>query len=219
MTIESYFDGGEELVRRVRALPAARSLIAIAGPPGAGKSFLAEALVKAINAKTPGEAALVPMDGFHFDDAVLNQWGLRARKGASNTFDVAGLKSLLRRLADNHEPFVAAPVFDRSLEIARAGAAIIPSSARYIIVEGNYLLLQSEPWSELAPLFDFSVMIRESRELLEQRLIERWRSLGLDDEQIRAKVFDNDLPNGDLILSESRPADFILRAREQPQTA
>ena len=37
-------------------------------------------------------AAVVPMDGFHYDDAVLTAKGLRQRKGAPETFDYRRLR-------------------------------------------------------------------------------------------------------------------------------
>ena len=46
----------------------------------------------------PGEAALVPMDGYHFDNAVLVERGLLPRKGAPQTFDVDGLARDLERI-------------------------------------------------------------------------------------------------------------------------
>lgn len=116
------------LTHRVRDLAhhRARTVVAIAGAPGAGKSTLAEALVDRLNAVREGAAALLPMDGFHFDDLHLVPAGLRARKGAPETFDVGGYAHALRRLCVGDEPFVAVPVFDRGIEIARAGARLIP---------------------------------------------------------------------------------------------
>ena len=67
-------------------------------------------------------AKVVPMDGFHYDDAVLEARGLRARKGAPDTFDVSGFTHLLNRLRVEAE--VAIPVFDRQMELSRAGAGI-----------------------------------------------------------------------------------------------
>jgi pantothenate kinase len=189
---------------------AARSLTAIAGAPGSGKSTLAEALAAALNAEAPGSAAMLPMDGYHFDDQVLVPRGLRPRKGAPETFDVFGFHHMLQRLKRNDEPEVAVPVFDRDLEIARAGARIIPCSVRHLIVEGNYLLLDRPGWSGLRALFDTTIMIAVPEAMLRQRLTERWQSYRLPPDQVTAKVEANDLPNGRLILSASAPAEFLV---------
>ncbi|MGL6208539.1 MAG: nucleoside/nucleotide kinase family protein, partial [Paracoccaceae bacterium] len=109
-----------------------RFLTALAGPPGAGKSTLAARLVRSLG---PG-AKVVPMDGFHYDDRVLLARGARHRKGAPDTFDVQGFLHLLRRLRTEDE--VAIPLFDRDLEISRAGADIVTATDRLLVVEGNY---------------------------------------------------------------------------------
>ena len=105
-----------------------RRLVAIVGPPGSGKSTLAEKLEYKLNASMPGYAAIFPMDGFHYDDLVLVPRGLRPRKGAPETFDIEGFIHMLERLRSNTAKEVAVPVFDRSLEISRAAARIIPQS-------------------------------------------------------------------------------------------
>lgn len=190
-----------------------RLLIAIAGAPGAGKSALAEALAARLDRRQPGSAAVLPMDGYHFDDAVLKARGLHARKGAPETFDVAGLASMLRRLKENDEAEIAVPVFDRTLEIARAGARLIPRPVRHVIVEGNYLLLDLPPWSQLRRLFDLTAMIEVPEEELRRRLLARWRGFDLAEEDVLRKVEGNDLPNGRLVYERSAPADLILGAR------
>jgi energy-coupling factor transporter ATP-binding protein EcfA2 len=75
-----------------------RRIVAVAGPPGSGKSTLAERMETVLNAKTPGYAAVFPMDGYHFDDQVLIPRGLRPRKGAPETFDIEGFFHMLDRL-------------------------------------------------------------------------------------------------------------------------
>ncbi len=187
----------------------ARLIVALAGPPGAGKTTTAAALEERINALAPGMAAVLPMDGYHYDDRVLVPRGLRPRKGAPETFDVAGFAQMLRRIRADEEAEIAVPVFDRDLEIARAGARIIPQTARIILVEGNYLLLDRAPWRSLP--FDVTVMISVDRSILRQRLCERWTHYGLTGEAFLAKVDGNDMPNVDLVLSQSRSPDYVLR--------
>ena len=87
---------------------------------------------------------------------------------------------------------------------------MIPRSVRTLIVEGNYLLLGETPWSRLGTIFDTTVFIDAPEDILRQRLVERWRGYGLSPAEIEAKVEGNDLPNGRHIMSNSKPADFVL---------
>ncbi|MER8703297.1 nucleoside triphosphate hydrolase [Mesorhizobium sp. M1273] len=189
-----------------RAGKAPRFIVAIAGPPGAGKSTLSAGLHDLL---PEGTAEVVPMDGFHYDDAVLERRGLRARKGAPETFDFAGFEALLRRIRAG-EPDIAIPVFDRSMELSRAAAAIIAADTKFILVEGNYLLLDEEPWTRLAPLFDFSIFVDVPRAELESRLLARWHEHGRSDEDARAWIASNDMPNIDRVLARRRPADLVV---------
>jgi pantothenate kinase len=189
-----------------RAGKSTRFVVAIAGPPGSGKSTLAERLHEVL----PEDASVVvPMDGFHFDDVVLKSRGLRPRKGAPETFDYAGFAASLKRIRAG-EPEVAVPVFDRSMELSRAGAAIVGSDIKFVLVEGNYLLLDEEPWSALGGLFDFSIFVDVPRGELERRLMERWRGHGKSDDEARAWIASNDLPNIERVLARRRQADLIV---------
>jgi pantothenate kinase len=202
----------EELARMIAERDQShRTVVAIAGAPGSGKSTLAERLVCRLNDNAEGCAALLPMDGYHYDDRVLIERGLRARKGAPETFDVLGLLHMLDRLRRNEENEIAIPVFDRDLEISRAAARLIPRAVRILIVEGNYLLLNQHPWSLLRAMFDITLAVDVPEDILRQRLIERWRSYRLTSPEIEAKVEGNDLPNGRYVIANSAPADFVLR--------
>ncbi len=199
----------DELLRIILAkAPSQRTIIALAGPPGSGKSTIAETLAARLNADEPDSAAVVPMDGFHYDDMVLIARGLRPRKGAPETFDCAGYAHMMSRLAANAEEEIAVPVFDRAIEISRGSARIIPQSVRYIITEGNYLLLRREPWSKLRQFFDVTVFLQVNRDELQRRLLQRWQNLSA--EELVAKMEGNDLPNAETVLNETAKADFIL---------
>ena len=206
----SHSSSGDALAAIRERGASARVIVAIAGPPGSGKSTFAARVVDVLNAGEPRAAALLAMDGFHFDDTVLLERGLRPRKGAPQTFDVGGLEHCLGRLRRNTEDEIAVPVFDRAIEIARAGAAIIPRSAKYVVVEGNYLLLDQEPWTRLAQYFDLTIFLAVEDHVLRERLERRWREVGYDEERLRTKLDGNDLPNVALVKSRSRIADFVI---------
>lgn len=191
-----------------------RHFVGIAGAPGSGKSTTVEHLFDALKAEHPNEVAILPMDGFHYDDAVLHDMGRRPWKGAPDTFDVGGLVSVLKRLKDPSETRVAVPVFDRDLEISRGSARIIPDDVKLILVEGNYILLDRAPWDALAEMFDLTVMIDVPEEELRRRLRARWEHFGLTEDQIAHKLDGNDLPNGRDVIQGSRPADIIYRQDE-----
>ena len=180
-----------------------RFLTALAGPPGAGKSTLAAALAAALGAG----ARAVPMDGFHYDDGVLIARGLRARKGAPETFDAAGFLHLLDRLRVEDE--VAIPLFDRDLEISRAGADIVTPEDRLLIVEGNWLLLDEAPWN--AARYDLTVFIDVPEAELDRRLLDRWAHFGKTPDQARAWIDGNDLPNIRRCIAGSRGAEVSIR--------
>lgn len=200
----------EDIVKTLRqqAQTHARFMVGIAGPPGSGKSTMGERLRDVLSAQ--GESAIVvPMDGFHFDDAVLNARGHRPRKGAPFTFDVAGFEVLLKRIKAR-EPDIAIPVFDRSMELSRAAADIVTDEAKFILVEGNYLLLNQSPWDRLKPLLDFTIFLDVPEAELERRLMQRWLDLDFAEERAKAWIASNDLPNIRTVRQGSAKADLTV---------
>jgi pantothenate kinase len=198
----------EALAARIAALAATRAgrvLVGIAGAPGAGKSTLAEALVDRLGP----QAALVPMDGFHLDNAILDARGRRFAKGSPDTFDVAGFEAILQRLKAGGEVIV--PVFDRYIDVSRGSARVVPPGARIIVAEGNYLLLRDAPWDRLHALWDLTAFLDVPMAELERRLIDRWHHHGLSDEDARRRAFDNDIPNARRVIDGSVAADVVLR--------
>ena len=199
------------LIESVRR-PGLSTLIAVAGPPGSGKSTLGERVVGDLNGRNqPSDRArLVPMDGFHLENSVLDARGLRAVKGAPETFDVDGFLALVRALRQS-EADVWYPLFDRAHDRTIPRAGCVPKGTPIIVVEGNYLLLRSGGWPELKPLFDATVMIAPSIQTLENRLIDRWLQHGLPLDGALRRVRGNDLLNAAKVMGDSFEADLELR--------
>jgi pantothenate kinase len=191
---------------RVNARDRRRYFVAIAGPPGAGKTTFSSQLEQAL---PNGSAATLQMDGFHYDNDVLDMFSLRPKKGAPETFDFAGFMSILRRLR-SAENTVAVPVFDRALDVARAGAQVIPATVKFILVEGNYLLLREDPWSSLMDIFDYKISLSVSREELKRRLVLRWLEHGFEPDEALRRASENDMHNVDRVLTRSDAADVVV---------
>lgn len=197
------------LVDRTKARTGYRKMIGIVGPPGSGKSTLAEAVVDRLNQREDGLAALVPMDGFHMDNARLDQMGLRLIKGAPQTFDVAAFVATLRALRPAGNTG-AVPLFDRDQDRTLPAARVISASVRILVIEGNYLLLPDPPWGQVTALLDATVALRPSFAELEQRLLSRWLDHGLSPEEAHAKTHGNDLVNAKRVLKESIQSTLTL---------
>lgn len=195
----------EALAHRIESTPARglRRLVALCGPPASGKSTLATDLSAHI-----AQSNIVPMDGFHLDNRVLRARGLLDRKGAPDSFDAAGFKHLVARLAQEAE--VVYPVFDRASDTAIAGAGFIDAATTTVIIEGNYLLLDAPVWQELAAFWDLSVYLDVSEPVLRTRLLARWLDHGLSQETAIQKTDGNDLPNAVYVTQNLIPPDIRL---------
>ena len=181
-----------------------RVLVGIAGPPGSGKSTFASEIATRLGR----DAAVLPMDGFHLDNAVLQRTGLMQRKGAPETFDGEGFVRIVRALRTQES--VSYPTFDRQNDRTVCGGGKIHATTRFVVIEGNYLLLRTPPWSDLAGLFDLSVYLDVPREVLKSRLLSRWRKHGMSANEAEARAERNDMANVDLVQACSLTADYIV---------
>lgn len=194
-----------------------RILVGIAGAPGSGKSTLATEIVDAIVARDgAGAAALVPMDGYHLDNAELDQRGLRAVKGAPQTFDVAGFTGLVRAIR-TQSTLIRYPLFDRALDRTIPDAGQLDPATSVVVLEGNYLLLQSGGWQDLHPLFDLTVMLSVPMAQLRDRLVARWLTYGLVQADAVARAEANDIPNARLVIGNSAAAHLTLQVGAQEE--
>ncbi|MFF7355912.1 MULTISPECIES: nucleoside/nucleotide kinase family protein [Streptomyces] len=208
----------DDLLDRARALPrdGRRAVLGIAGSPGAGKTTLAEHLVRALNADGPPWAAHVPMDGFHLADAELDRLGRRDRKGAPDTFDAAGYAALLRRLREDPDEVVYAPGFERVLEQPVAGAIPVPPAARLVVTEGNYLLLAEGSWARVRTCLDEVWFCESDEDERVRRLVARHEEFGKDHAAAVAWVLGTDQRNADLVATTRGRADLVVSAPWAP---
>jgi pantothenate kinase len=168
-----------EAVAHLRELTDAtgdRLIIGIVGAPGTGKSTIAELIAQSLG----DEAAVVPMDGFHLANAILDGTPLKDRKGAIDTFDVGGFVSLLTRLRARDEDVVYAPAYRRGLEEPIAASIVVPESTRVVITEGNYLLADDGGWKDLRGLLDETWFVDTPQATRLSRLIERHVASGMN---------------------------------------
>ncbi|WP_224825965.1 AAA family ATPase [Cognatishimia sp. MH4019] len=195
----------DTLLRRIEGLSpnAARCLIAIAGPPASGKSTLAAELAEHLGAI----AMVLPMDGFHLDNAELSDLGLLDRKGAPETFDAQGFVDLVQNLRET--PVLTVPTFDRAADKTIPAGDRIGPDTQIVLIEGNYLLLNTTPWAQLKNAFDLTVSLRVEHDELERRLVERWYTHGLSHRDALKRARENDLRNADFVDEHSYPADVV----------
>jgi pantothenate kinase len=197
------------LADRVRRMSAKsrRTIIGIAGPPGAGKSTVAAALVHELGPA----AVLVPLDGFHLSNQVLESLGRRDRKGAPDTFDAAGYVALLRRLRIPCADVVYAPVFRREIEEPIGSSIPVPLEAPIVITEGNYLLLDTHPWRQIRDLLDAAWYLEIDDAVRVKRLTARHMEFGKTAEAARAWAESSDQRNADIVVASAHRADLVLR--------
>ncbi|MFV2001776.1 MAG: nucleoside/nucleotide kinase family protein [Paracoccaceae bacterium] len=196
------------LVKDVRQLASThhRLILGLTGPPASGKTALANHLSTHL-----AQARVVAMDGFHLDDVILKQRRIRHRKGAPQTFDVAGFVALLQRLRGDDTVF--APVFERDLELSRNAAIEIPPEIKIVIVEGNYLLHDRDGWQHVRPKLDACWYIDAPLKVLQQRLMTRWLDYGYSAARAGEKITKNDLLNARIVSATKPRADRIVPAR------
>jgi pantothenate kinase len=192
---------------RAAATPGRRTLAGIVGAPGAGKSTLAAEVVASLGPT----AVVLPMDGFHLPQAVLVALGRRERMGAPDTFDVEAFVSTLTATVENSGIGVDAPGFDRDIEEPVPGGVHISPEVSIVVVEGNYLLLDSAGWERVADHLDATFYLEVDDRVRMRRLVARHERFGKSPADARAWASGPDEANARLIAATAHRADHLVR--------
>jgi len=185
---------------------ASRILVGITGPPGAGKSTVAQALLNRF-----AGAAYVPMDGFHLSNAVLQVLGRRDRKGAIDTFDAAGYVATLRRIVEEYgRGDVYVPAFERRLDEPVAAGHVVPAASRLVLTEGNYLALPDGYWAQVRPLLNRLYYVDCPAPIRRVRLVQRHIDGGRTPQAAANWVDTVDEPNARLIETSKARCDLVV---------
>ena len=204
-----------ERLSRMRAERGGRVIAFLAAPPGTGKSTLATMLEQISREREDLEhLQYLGLDGFHH----YNEWldshttvrdgreiSMRKVKGAPETFDAAHFAEKLAEL--RAKDVVGWPEYDRNLHDPREDAVSV--AAGVVLVEGNWLLLDEDPWRGLASTADYTVFVGAAEADLRERLVAR-KAKGVGREEAEAHYERSDGPNVRLVLEHSLPADLTL---------
>jgi pantothenate kinase len=208
MTTPSRFTGAlAELADRLRdqAPSGRRFLLGLAGEPGAGKSTVSAGLAAALG----DDAVVVPFDGFHLASTLLDPES-RKRRGAIDTFDLVGFRLLVQRLRQADEPVVYAPAYVRAIEEPVAAAIAVPSSTRFVLVEGNYLLADHPDLRAAHALFDRVWYVESDDDARRRRLVDRHIRFGKTATSALDWVQGSDETNARAIRATRGRADLVV---------
>ncbi|KAI8633566.1 P-loop containing nucleoside triphosphate hydrolase protein [Xylariaceae sp. FL1651] len=210
-----------------------RFMIAIGGIPGSGKTTLSQIITQALNARhatlhpeireAVPIAAFVPMDGYHLTRAQLSAMPdpttAHARRGAEFTFDGPSFLSLVKALREPLTPSsttIFAPSFDHAVKDPKDNDIAILPGHRIVVFEGNYVVLDKEPWCEAADLMDERWFVDVDFEVARRRLVARHVKAGIakDEEEARKRADENDLVNGAEIVQNRVQVHEVVVSRE-----
>ena len=213
-TVENLF---LPLLRRLTQMQrrAGRRVIAfLAAPPATGKSSLLQFLERLAREHADlTRMQALGMDGFHYPNAVLEthttmrggkEVSLKSVKGAPESFHVAHLAAKLAAAKEGATPF---PIYDRRIHDVVPDALI--ADAPILLIEGNWLLLDEEPWCDLRALADYTLRIDAPPAFLRDRLIARKVQGGGSEAEATAFYDASDRKNVERFIAHAGRADEV----------
>jgi pantothenate kinase len=223
----AYADIVSLIQKALHLSPHRRILVAVAGPPGSGKTTITTHIVGLLNENSATSAVAVSVDGFHYPrtylDNLPNREEAYVRRGAPWTFDVEAIVKLVKGLRDSASlsldtrSVIKAPSFDHALKDPIDGDIHIDAETNIVILEGNYLLLDEEKWREISEQVDVRVFVDVGVECARARVARRHVAASIEDtyEKALARFDSNDGLNGDLIRQRLVPFDVRIESVDE----
>lgn len=199
-----------------------RILVAVAGPPGCGKTAFATLLVAVLNGEMQGEVAvLIQQDGWHYPNVYLDthtiqhngeEIALRQLKGSPESYDTEAAYSFFVSIKAGEQKDY--PVYSRQLHDPIPNAGSVMSNHHIVVLEGNYWLLKEDPWRQFHALFDECIFLTASSESLIDGLRQRHLRGGKTNEFIQHHMATVDLPNIERVLTNSASAQVVVHKKD-----
>ena len=158
------------------------------------------------------KCVVVPMDGYHYTKNELNNFENPQlafdRRGCEWTFNGCKFVRDVSLLKQNNCGVF--PSFDHNIGDPIENDIKVRHDDKYVLIEGNYLLLDKEPWVELKNLFDFTMYVDADHDMLRQRVIKRHVGVGYSLDVATYRFETNDLINAIEIEKCKYRADVII---------
>jgi len=205
---------------RARKPSAARGIVGIAAPCGAGKTLLLSWLAATARALDLRQFAFAALDGYHLPNAVLdsrsgvdpagNPVPLRLLKGTPPTYDTDSFLADLQVLKSSHQE-LHLPMYSRQSHEPVACRISVGPQVEWVFVEGNFLFLDIAPWRRIRESLDRKIYLDASDDVLRERLRLRHAAAGRGQQWIEAHFRRTDGPNIRLIRAHAHFADVFFR--------